>query len=250
MIEQQIAGRGANSQLKRAIVVQDAGMDHAPDVTGRREVSPVTRLSSTSDRPDKTTPSAGARSLGRTNTTSPGPNSVAGIEVASPNSSMRVAIGARNAARLAATSEFSAASRVRNSGRSAGRRSALSPIEIGVRRMICGLDQRHPERERQTDRNRHVHVERASAQSLNALRKNGWPANAAAGRTISAESQWKKSRVSGVMSLASPAQIETESSITFIAAKPATARQRNNHRACRASESWTSLAKKGERDSR
>jgi len=36
MIEQRIAGRGADSQLKRAIVVQDAGMDHG----ARRHGSP------------------------------------------------------------------------------------------------------------------------------------------------------------------------------------------------------------------
>ena len=56
-----------------------------------------------------------------------------------------------------------------------------------------------------------------------ALTKNGRPAKAAAGNAISAEAQWKKSRVSGVMSLALPAHTETDSSMMFIAAKPATA---------------------------
>ncbi len=57
-----------------------------------------------------------------------------------------------------------------------------------------------------------------------ALSKKGRPAKAAVGRAISAESQWKKSRVVGSISLALPDQTETESSMMFMAAKPATPR--------------------------
>ena len=60
-----------------------------------------------------------------------------------------------------------------------------------------------------------------------ALVKNGRPENAAAGSAISADTQWNMSRVSGVMSLMLPAHTDTESSMMFMAAKPATARQRS-----------------------
>ena len=52
---------------------------------------------------------------------------------------------------------------------------------------------------------------------------------------ISAESQWKKSRVSGVMSVTLPDHTDTDSSMMFMAAKPATARQVSSQRASRAS---------------
>lgn len=61
----------------------------------------------------------------------------------------------------------------------------------------------------------------------NALVKNGRPAKAAAGKAINAEIQWNMSRVSDVISDKLPAHTDTDNSITFIAEKPATARQRN-----------------------
>jgi len=63
--------------------------------------------------------------------------------------------------------------------------------------------------------------------ALKALVKNGWPAKAAAGSAISADSQWKKSRVSGVMSVRLPAHTDTDRSMMFIAAKPAMASERS-----------------------
>ena len=66
--------------------------------------------------------------------------------------------------------------------------------------------------------------------AANALVKNGSPATAAAGSAIKAEIQWKRSRVSAVMSDALPAQTATDSSMTFIAAKPATASARTRRR--------------------
>ena len=47
-----------------------------------------------------------------------------------------------------------------------------------------------------------------------------------------ADSQWNRSRVSGVMSVTLPDQTETDSSMMFIAAKPATARQRSRNFDC------------------
>ena len=52
---------------------------------------------------------------------------------------------------------------------------------------------------------------------------------------MSAESQWKKSRVSCVMSAAPPDQTDTDSSMMFMPAKPATARHFIKPRAWRAS---------------
>ena len=52
---------------------------------------------------------------------------------------------------------------------------------------------------------------------------------------MSAEIQWNRSRVAGSMLDASPAQTETDNSITFIAAKPATPRQRSRNCICAAS---------------
>ena len=78
-----------------------------------------------------------------------------------------------------------------------------------------------------------------------ALVKNGRPENAAAGSAMSADSQWNMSRVSGVMSEALPAHTDTDKSITFIAAKPATARQRSRNFACSASRDSASASSKG-----
>jgi len=65
--------------------------------------------------------------------------------------------------------------------------------------------------------------------ATHALRKNGTPEKAIAGSAIAAEIQWNMSRVTS----SAPAQTETESSITFIAAKPATASRISRSRPAR-----------------
>ena len=62
-----------------------------------------------------------------------------------------------------------------------------------------------------------------------ALRKNGWPEKAIVGRAIAAESQWKRSRVAS----AAPDQTDTDKSITFMLAKPATASRISSSRPAR-----------------
>ena len=59
-----------------------------------------------------------------------------------------------------------------------------------------------------------------------ALMKKGWAQKAMAGRVIAALIQWNRSRVAS----AAPDQTETDSSITFIEANPATARRISNSR--------------------
>ena len=92
-----------------------------------------------------------------------------------------------------------------------------------LRRAVDGLDDRHAEREQDAERDRHVHVElRSRAAPASARAEERLARIGRAGSAISAESQWKKSRVSGAMSVRCPTTPTTDSSMMFIAAKPAT----------------------------
>lgn len=71
-------------------------------------------------------------------------------------------------------------------------------------------------------------LSRRAARAEKAERRKGLPAYAAAGSAMSADSQWKKSRVSDEMPDALPDQTETDNSMTFIIAKPATASERSS----------------------
>ena len=86
------------------------------------------------------------------------------------------------------------------------------PIEIGTSMLVC-----------RASKARHADL------------KNGRPEYAAAGKAINADSQWKKSRCSGIMSLTLPDHTGTDSIMMFIAAKAATPRQRSRKLACAAS---------------
>jgi hypothetical protein len=102
-------------------------------------------------------------------------------------------------------------------------------IEIRMAGMARRLDHRHAEREDHAERNRHVHVERARADGAPGAAEERLARIGAAGSAISAESQWKKSRVSCGMSVL-PDQTDTDSSMMFMPAKPATARHFTSQR--------------------
>ncbi len=65
--------------------------------------------------------------------------------------------------------------------------------------------------------------------AAHALRKNGCPEKAMVGRAIAAEIQWNISRVAS----AAPDQTDTDKSMTFMLAKPATASRISNSRPAR-----------------
>ncbi len=69
---------------------------------------------------------------------------------------------------------------------------------------------------------------RPTRSALHAFLKNGMPENATVGKAIAAETQCIRSRVASV----APDQTDTDSSITFIAAKPATASRASKSRPC------------------
>ncbi len=71
-------------------------------------------------------------------------------------------------------------------------------------------------------------LSRRARSALKALSKKGWPAKAAAGSAINAERPWNISRVAGSMSASSPIHTAADSSMMFIAAKAAMARQRSS----------------------
>ena len=96
-------------------------------------------------------------------------------------------------------------------------------------RVMGGLHQRQADRQHDPERYRHVHVDLAHPQGAPGALKERLAGIGAVGSAINADSQWKKSRVSWVMSLAFPDHTDTDSSMMFIAAKPATARHRNSH---------------------
>ena len=209
----------------------------APAATARRVVSPVTRLSSISDVPDSTTPSAG-NAIAR-----PDQQPVAGL--AAPPRARAPAPRHRSDARIRPSAPRGcrrprascAASRDRARARTAGRTAASWPNRSRrAARVLAVSTSDMPSASDHAERDRHVHVELRGSRdgAPGAAGRTAGPHRPPAGSAISAESQWKKSRVSCAMS-AAPDHTETDSSMMFIAAKPATARHLISQRAWRAS---------------
>ena len=107
-------------------------------------------------------------------------------------------------------------------------------IEIGVLGVVCGLIERHAEREQHAERDRHVHVElpRADRAPARSGRTAGLHRRRPAAR--SAPTASGRSRASPA-SCRCPDHTDTDSSMMFMAAKPATARHFISQRACSAS---------------
>ena len=235
-VQRAVAPRRRDPHRQRPGQVDLARADRAARAARRPAgVSPVSSERSISLVPSATTPSTGIRPPGRTRTRSPDRQLGHGTVLLARRrpAARRAAPPARPAPRPRSGRWRGCGDR--DSGPPAGRRSARSPRRN--RRV-----RRHAPSRRATCRaaSRIASVigtsmfSRPPRSAAQALRKKGWPEKAMAGSAIAAEIQWNMSRVAS----AAPDQTATDSSMTFIAAKPATRQPHQQLAALRGRSRW------------